>query len=232
MTGMTRSLRGVVALIAAAAPLAAVGCGSTSQPNLHSGSGSVPGAGVSQGGGVPRPVRPLARFSLGIATAAMPSGWTLMNTPDARAMRRQSIQAGDSLDGFLLLPRGADPNNPADDLPLMAIDEALGSDKPPPGQSLADTKQADAAAAARLAPYGFSGFTSLADTTVGGIPASVSEITQTSTGPEGTTIATHRTIGVTYRGQTYHIGLSVRGTSITKADLAALEALRSSWRWR
>jgi hypothetical protein len=145
-----------------------VGCGGSGGAG---GRGTVSAGRASRSTGLPLPLAASGRFDMGIATAAMPAGWALIDTSDTRYDRQQSIEHGGGLDGFAILPRGADPNNSDDDLPLLSIGGGTGGTGGPPGQTLAQEKQTGATSMAALKPDGFSNFGFLDDTTVGGVPA-------------------------------------------------------------
>lgn len=212
------------------------GCGSESEtqtPNAPSGATASPVRTSTAGSAAGTPtLRSGKRFDLGVASAALPAGWKLMDTSDARVARRLSIKAHDSLDGFVLVRKGADPNTVAGSFPLIAIDQGVGADRPKPGQSFAALKQATADAMARLAQAGFSGFKFLDDTTLDGMPTAVSEVMQTSSGPSGTSVVAHRTLGAMHGGELYRIAVSARGRSVPDDDLLALETVRSTWQWK
>jgi hypothetical protein len=220
--------RWLVALVAGA--LVVVGCGASRGGG--GGAAAAAASGAGNGSGFPPPLPATGRFKLGVAATAVPAGWQLVDGPGMQEMRQSSLAGGSELDGFTLVHRNPNSDSAADAFPSLSIAEATGSSRPSPGETLAAQKRANAAAAAGLAQDGFSGYQSLADTTVDGIPATVSEVTQASTGPEGTTVVRDCTIGVVYHGQGYTIEVSARGTSIPQVDLAALNTLRASWRWQ
>jgi hypothetical protein len=117
--------------------------------------------------------------------------------------------------------------------PFITISEGSAASPAIRGKSLAEQKTLVPGASFHTADSSADA-TLLDDTTLGNAAAFVLNLVKSETpaGSTSTTRGVSRSIHAPRGGKTYIVDLEVRGTTISDTDLAALDALRASWRWK